>query len=130
MGSPKVVKPGLPDATAQTAGFIRLPAIDRATTDATHIYMGFSISPPNARSARHNHGEAETAVYIMRGRLRLWYGDDFTEYVEAGPGDYLFVPSHFNHVEETLGDEPVETVFARSPDNIVVNLDPSAEGST
>ena len=78
---------------------------------------------PTTRVPPHHHGEAETAAYILRGRVRVFYGDEFKEYVEAGPGDFLFVPAHIPHIEANPYDEPFEAIVSRSPDNIVINLD-------
>jgi len=39
-------------------------------------------------------------------------------------GDFVFVPPYVPHIEGNRGDEePLEWVTARTPDNIVVNLD-------
>ena len=42
-----------------------------------------------------DHGEAETASYVLSGRIKVWFGEDFKESIEAGPGDFTFVPAHF-----------------------------------
>ena len=69
-----------------------------------------------------SHGEAETAAYVLSGRVRVYYGEDFKEVVEAGPGDFLFVPPHTPHIEANPFDEPHTAVLVRAPDNIVINL--------
>ena len=43
-----------------------------------------------------------------------------TEWVEVGPGEFLFVPAEIVHVEANPYDEPCVAIVARSPDNIVV----------
>ena len=70
----------------------------------------------------HHHGEAETAAYVLKGRIRVYFGEDFKEYVEAGPGDFIFVPAHMHHIEGNPYDEPAEAILSRGPDNIVINL--------
>ena len=69
----------------------------------------------------HHHGEAETAVYVLKGRV--YFGEDFEESVEAGPGDFVVVPVHLPHKEGNPYDEPAEAIVSRGPDNIVVNLE-------
>jgi uncharacterized RmlC-like cupin family protein len=68
------------------------------------------------------HGEAETAAYVLSGSIRVYFGDDFKEYIDAGPGDFIFVPANTPHIEGNVTDEPAEAVLSRGPDNIVVNL--------
>ena len=83
---------------------------------------GAVTAAPHDQGPPHHHGEAETAAYILKGRVVVYFGEDFKESVEAGPGDFLFVPAYLPHIEANPYDEPQQAVLARSPDNIVVNL--------
>ena len=114
---------GDPATTIQTPGMIRKPGIDSNTAGASRIWLGHVTCEPNTMGPPHTHAEAETAAYVLKGHIRVYYGDDYKEYIEAGPGDFLFVPAHFNHIEGNPYDEPAEAVLSRGPDNIVINLD-------
>ena len=121
---PKVVHGTRPaSTTAQTPGLERRPAIDSATVGASKIWFGTVTSEPNHMGPPHQHGEAETAAYVISGHVRVYYGEEFKEWVEAGPGDYLFVPAHMWHIEENPYDVPSEQFLARGPDNIVINME-------
>lgn len=120
---PYVVKPQDAGSTAQTPGMLRIPGVTAASTGASRIWLGTVTAAPHMRSLPHHHGEAETAVYILRGHLCVYFGEGFTETVEAGPGEFLYVPPLIPHIEENPYDEEYEAVLARSPDNIVVNLE-------
>ena len=119
-----VVKHGVEPAseTAQTPGMTRVPGIDNNIAGVTKIWMGLAYLHPNQIGPPHDHGEAETAVYVLEGRQKIWFGEDFQQSLEAGPGDFLFVPAHTPHIEGNPFDEPCTVALARSPDNIVVNL--------
>ena len=108
--------------TSQTEGMERKPGIDANTSGASKIWLGHVIAAPNTMGPPHHHGEAETAAFVLKGRVRVYFGEDFKEYEEAGPGDYIFVPAHIHHIEGNPYDEPAEVVLSRGPDNIVVNL--------
>lgn len=112
-----------PSDTAQTPGMERRPAIDAAAVGASKIWFGTVTSEPNHKGPPHQHGEAETAAYVISGHVRVHYGENFEHSVEAGPGDYLFVPAHLWHIEENPYDEPSEQFLARGPDNIVINME-------
>ena len=109
--------------TAQTPGMERRPAIHKASVGASKIWFGTVTSSPNHKGPPHHHGEAETAAYIVSGHVRVHYGKNFEESVEAGPGDYLFVPANTWHIEENPYDETSEQFIARGPDNIVINME-------
>jgi uncharacterized RmlC-like cupin family protein len=100
----------------------RRPGVTADTAGASRIWLGLVTAAPHEKGPPHHHGEAETAAYILSGRVRVYFGEGFKEYVEGGPGDFLFVPAYLPHIEANPYDEPQQAVLARSPDNIVVNL--------
>lgn len=124
MQEPVVIRPDqLRTETAQTSGMSRIVAIDEASTPASKVFLGFGQCPPRSRSAVHHHGEAETAVYCIRGRQRVYYGENFEKFIEFGEGDFAYIPPHMPHIEVNDWDEEYFGIIARSPSNIVVNLD-------
>ncbi|HWE57403.1 MAG TPA: cupin domain-containing protein [Acidimicrobiales bacterium] len=114
--------------TAQTAGLPRRAAIwpIESGGQSQGVWVGRVTGEPGMDSGPHHHGEAETVGYVLSGRFQLLYGEDYSEKVELGPGDFIYVPAFVPHIERNLWDEPVEFITVRRPDNIVVNLDPSA----
>ena len=112
--------------TAQTPGMTRVPGIDNNIAGATKIWMGFATQHPHEIGPPHEHGEAETAAYVLEGRHKVWFGKDFQESIEVGPGDFIFIPAHTPHIEGNPFDEPCKVVLSRGPDNIVINLPDAA----
>ncbi len=78
---------------------------------------------PNQKAPPHHYDEAETAAFVISGYVRVYYGDDFKEYVEAGSGDYLFAPVNIWHIEENPYYSPSEQFLTRGPGKIVVNME-------
>ena len=111
-----------PSTTPQTRGMIRQPGIDSNTAGAKKIWLGKVTCLPNTMGPPHHHGEAETAAYVISGSIRVYFGKDFKEYVDAGPGDFIYVPANTPHIEGNVTDEPAEAILSRGPDNIVINL--------
>lgn len=108
--------------TAQTEHCLRLVGVD-AAVGASKIWMGRVRNTGGEWSSAHHHGEAQTAGFMLSGHARIYFGDDFAEYVDMAPGDFCYVPPFVPHIEGNLSDtEPCEFVTARVPDNIVVNL--------
>lgn len=118
-----VAAPGSAAETAQTPGMARLPGVSADSTGATRIWLGHVTAEANHVGPPHHHGEAETASYVISGRTRVYFGEGLQEWVEVGPGEFLFVPAHIVHVEANPYDEPCVAVVARSPDNIVVPVE-------
>lgn len=120
-------------ATAQSGGAKRVSGVSIQHTPATKIWYGKVTNEPGYRSLPHHHGEAETGGYVLTGHGRIYFGENYTEFVDMTEGDFVFVPPYMPHVEVnmSLTDELV-WLTTRTPDNIVVNLpdvdDSSLEG--
>jgi uncharacterized RmlC-like cupin family protein len=116
----------LSEDTAQTPGMRRYEAISGTRNGSRKIWMGESHVAPGMVSADHHHGEAETGIYVVSGHPVFVFleGDDERR-VEAGPGDYVYVPPYVPHREENpSADEEAVVVLARSTqEGIVVNLE-------
>jgi uncharacterized RmlC-like cupin family protein len=114
---------GLAKATQdQTVGIGRLAAFTPESIEKG-IWFGRAQTPPREASIKHHHGEAATTGFILQGRARVYFGEEYEQFIEAGPGDFVFVPPFLPHYEENPGDEPGEMIFARVPGNIVVHLE-------
>ena len=108
----RVVRAGELDSnTPQTPGMTRAAAITHATAGASKLWAGTVSVQPAARTGAHHHGELETVLYIVRGRARFRWGEHLEYVVEAGPGDFIYVPPFVPHQEiNALADQPCEAV--------------------
>ena len=119
-----VIKPDQRSAnTAQTPNMVRQAGIARDTCGSGGLWIGYVSSPPGPSGA-HHHGDAESGIYVLSGRVRMHFGDRLELCVDAEAGDFIFVPPNTVHVEENVGDEPAELIVARNTaDYLVVNVD-------
>lgn len=112
------------DNTGQSGDCIRRSGVSPQHTPATKIWFGQVSNEPGFRSPPHHHGEAETGGYVLKGHGRIYYGENFAEYVDMHEGDFVFVPPFMPHVEVNMSvTEPLHWLTCRTPDNIVVNLE-------
>jgi uncharacterized RmlC-like cupin family protein len=115
----------LSEDTGQTPGMRRYEAISGRRSGSRKIWMGESRIAPGMVSGDHHHGEAETGIYVVSGHPRFVFLKDGVERaIDAGPGDYMYVPPYVPHREENpSADEEAVVVLARSTqEGIVVNL--------
>jgi uncharacterized RmlC-like cupin family protein len=125
-----VAPSGLIGDTTQTKGMRRLEAISGKTVGARNLWMGQTHVPASTSSANHHHGASETAIYVISGNPAFVFldveGEEPAETrIQAGPGDYVFVPPFVPHREENPDpDTEAVVVIARTTQEaIVVNLD-------
>lgn len=110
--------------TGQSGGAVRISGVSAQHTPATKIWYGQVSNEPGYRSFPHHHGEAETGGYVLRGHGRIYFGEDFNEFIDMTEGDWVFVPPYMPHVEANMSTtEELVWLTARTPENIVVNLD-------
>ena len=110
--------------TPQTPGLLRLVAFDSRNPDAG-VLSAFKASVlPGAATGAHHHGDQETILFVIEGRARYRWGDRLENVIEAGPGDFVFIPAHIVHQEINAStDEPTVWAVVRSgTEPIVVNL--------
>jgi len=119
----------LSEQTAQTPGMLRRTAVDGATAGARSMWVGVVTVEPGAHTGAHHHGDCESVVCVTAGRIRLRFGEMLEQSVEAGPGDFVFIPSHLVHQEINPSDaEAVESIVIRdSQENTVIPVDLPAE---
>jgi uncharacterized RmlC-like cupin family protein len=116
--------------TGQTGGAVRVSGVSIQHTPATRIWFGKVFNEPGYRSFPHHHGEAETGGYVLKGKGRIYFGEDYSEYLDMDEGDFVFVPPYMPHVEANMSTtEELIWLTTRTPDNIVVNL-PEVDDST
>ena len=116
--------------TGQSGGAVRVSGVSTQHTPATKIWYGQVSNEPGYRSFPHHHGEAETGGYVLRGHGRIYFGEGFKEFIDMTQGDWVFVPPYMPHVEANMSvTEELVWLTARTPENIVVNLD-DVEDST
>lgn len=83
---------------------------------APGLWAGLVHTDPGAASGWHHHGEHETSLYVVRGRMRLEFGPGGRDSVEASPGQFLHVPAHTVHRELNPDDTTSTAVIARAGD--------------
>ena len=96
-------------AGAPTPGMKREEAI---ATDG--MWAGVVTTEPGMRSGWHHHGEYETSIYVLTGRLRMEFGPGGARVVEAGPEDFVFVGRGVAHRESNPSESIGTAIVVRA----------------
>nr|WP_236668029.1 cupin domain-containing protein [Nonomuraea sp. K271] len=77
--------------------------------------MHLQTIPPAGGGRAHKHDHHETAIYVIKGAVGAWYGQDLQHYLEARQGEFIYIPASTPHMPVNLSDrEPAEVVLART----------------
>ncbi|HET7488347.1 MAG TPA: cupin domain-containing protein [Acidimicrobiales bacterium] len=105
--------------TDPTPGIVREQAIA-----VEGVWAGLARTAPGTVSGWHHHGEYETSIYVLSGRLRMESGPGGATVMEAGAGDFVHVRAGSVHRESNPGDEESRVVVVRAGHGVpTVNVD-------
>ena len=71
--------------------------ISALTAGAKGLSMNLVVIPPGARATPHSHEGFETAIYLLKGRVRTRYGKGLSRSIVNEAGDFIFIPPGIPH---------------------------------
>ncbi len=99
--------------------------VSAATAGATGISMNLVIIPPGGAAEPHLHRGYETAIYLLKGRVRTRYGPGLSQSVIHEAGDFIFIPANVPHQPFNLSaTEPAQAIVARNDPNEQESVEP------
>lgn len=106
-------------AADATSGMTREEAI--ANGD---VWAGLVTAAPQRPSGWHHHGDFDTYFYVDSGRVKMEFGPGGSKSIEAGPGDFVFVPKRTVHREVNAAEDDATIILFRIGSGPpVVNVD-------
>jgi uncharacterized RmlC-like cupin family protein len=111
-------------ATERTSGSAT-PGMTREEAVATEgMWAGVARTEAGMISGWHHHGLYESAIYVLSGALKMEFGPEGHDVLEAGPGDFLYVAPGAVHRESNPTDHESQIVVVRSGSGVaVINVD-------
>jgi len=99
-------------------GFSYFHGISAESVGATSICMHLLTIPPGGRAKVHLHQLHETAIYVLSGQGRMWWGQQLEQVMDCGPGDMIYIPAGVSHLPTNpSAAEPCIAVLARTDPN-------------
>jgi len=83
---------------------------------APGLWAGLVHTEAGAASCCNDHGDPETSLYVVRGRLRIEFGAGGRDAIVAEAGEFIHVPAHTVHRELNPDDDTSTAVIARAGD--------------
>lgn len=105
------------EAYAGKQGLNYFAGIASETVGSTRLCMHIVTIPPGARAKAHLHESHESAVYVLSGEARTWFGDRLEQFADMKAGDMMYIPAGVPHLPANLGTEPCTAVIARTDPN-------------
>lgn len=103
----------------------RATAFDFTGAGGQRTWIGTVTLKPGFKTGAHHHGRHEVAVYVVRGRSEIRWGDRLEFSADVAAGDFVYFAPYVPHQERNLSDsETVDFLVVRSDnERIAVALD-------
>jgi len=110
-------------SAGQNSDMERSIAVSAEMVGSVGLYSSVVTTGPGGRTRIHHHGECETSIFILSGRARYTWGPTGLEQsMDAGEGDFVYIPAGEIHVEENASaTEPLVVVLTRNCPGSVVH---------
>jgi uncharacterized RmlC-like cupin family protein len=72
---------------------------------------------PGQRARAHLHEDHESSIYMISGRVEMWYGPQLEHHAVVEAGDFVHIPAGVPHLPANTSDQPAEAVIARTDPN-------------
>jgi uncharacterized RmlC-like cupin family protein len=110
-----VVRPA--DSYGGKQGLSYFAGIAAETVGSKGLCMHVVTIPPGTRARAHLHEAHESAVYVLSGTARTWFGEGLEDYADMSPGEMMYIPAGVPHLPANLGTEPCTAIIARTDPN-------------
>src|SRR5260370_11151125 len=84
------------------SGTGRATAFDFAGTGGRETWVGTVTLKPLAKTGAHHHGRHEVAIYVVKGRSQIRWGERLEFAAEVGPGDFVYFAPYVPRQELNL----------------------------
>ncbi len=92
--------------------------ISGANSGARGLSMNRVVIPPGGQAAAHRHVGSESAIFLLAGSVKTFYGPCLERSVINQTGDFLFIPAGVIHMPVNLSaSEPAIAIVARNDAN-------------
>ena len=99
-------------------GFDYAEAISKESVGSKGICMHLLTIPPGKRAKAHLHQDHETAIYMLKGKSAMWYGEKLEKFMDIEEGDFLYIPAGMPHLPYNPSDsESCTALIARTDPN-------------
>jgi len=108
--------------TVSLQGLNQFEGISAQSVGAKALCAHLLAIPPGGRAKAHRHSGHETAIYVFEGTTVVWFGEALESRIEAGAGDFVYIPPNVPHL-------PVNTSDSDWARGLVARTDPNEQES-
>lgn len=108
-----------PDAgITSKQGLHQFIGVSGKNSGAKGISMNKVVIPPGGQAKPHTHSDFESTIYVLKGKVKTYYGKDLKDYVISEAGDFIYIPPGMPHypVNMSQTEEAIGIVARTDPE--------------
>ena len=105
------------DAYEGKQGFRYFAGVSAESAGARGLCMHVLRLPPGARARAHLHEHHESAAYVLKGAVGMWYGDRLEHHMIVREGEFSYIPAGVPHLPYNAGETEAIGIIARTDPN-------------
>jgi uncharacterized RmlC-like cupin family protein len=114
MGDVRIITPSEQQAGQQ--GLHYFEGVSAQSAGATGLCLHRLVVPPGGRAHAHLHAHHESAIYVLSGDVRMFWGENLQSRVDVHSGDFIYIPAGVPHVPVNLSDTAEATALVARTD--------------
>lgn len=85
---------------------------------AKGISMNKVVIPAGGSAEPHTHSDYESTIYLLKGKVRTYYGEGLKQSIVSEAGDFIYIPANMLHYPVNLSktEEAIAIVARNDPD--------------
>lgn len=110
------IHPG--EAHASKQGLSQFVGVSGENSGAKGISMNKVVIPPGGAAKAHTHSDFESTIYVLKGRVKTYFGEGLKDSVTSEAGDFIYIPPGMPHYPVNLSKtEEAIGIVARTDPN-------------
>lgn len=107
-----------PEAITSKQGLKQFVGVSGKNSGAKHMSMNKVVIPPGGSAKAHTHSDYESTIYVMKGRVKTYYGEGLKQSVISEEGDFIYIAPGVPHYPVNLSktEEAIGIVARNDPD--------------
>lgn len=102
-------------------------AVDFARSDGGKTWLGTISMRPAAKTGIHHHGQTEVAIFVVKGRGQIRWGERLEFAGRVGPGDFVYFAPCVPHQEQNLDPSETFDIVSVRSNNLGIRIDLDVE---
>lgn len=99
-------------------GLSQFVGVSGKNSGAQGISLNKVVIPAGGKGKAHTHSHYESAIYLLKGKVKTYYGEGLKQSIVSEAGDFIYIPQNVPHYPVNMSQtEEAVGIVARTDPN-------------